>query len=75
LFVTPHSDQNDSNGRALPETLVRRVWAMYELLREARAARHQPWARMYDDGHGPHWKATAEYDGRHVDVWHSALSS
>lgn len=60
--------------QALPETLVSRVRAMYELLRAARATGHQPWARMYDDGHGPHWKATAEYAARHVDVWHSALS-
>lgn len=59
--------------RALPETLVQRVRAMYDLLREAKATGHQPWARMYDDGHGAHWKASAEYVARHIGIWRSAL--
>jgi hypothetical protein len=48
---------------------------MYGLLQEAKESGRQPWARMYDDGHGEHWKASAEYVARHIDVWRSALLS
>jgi tRNA A-37 threonylcarbamoyl transferase component Bud32 len=61
--------------RALPGTLADRVQAMYELLRGAKATGHQPWARMYDDGHGAHWKATTEYVSRHIDIWRNALDN
>lgn len=64
---------NELQRRALPETLVHRVRAMYEFLRVAKATGHQPWARMYDDGHGAHWKASADYVARHIHIWRSAL--
>ncbi|RDV10507.1 aminoglycoside phosphotransferase [Arthrobacter sp. RT-1] len=66
---------DEGQRRALPQTLVHRVQAMYGLLQEAKDSGRQPWARMYDDGHGEHWKASAEYVARHIDVWRSALLS
>lgn len=66
---------DDILRRALPETMILRVRAMYELLREAKATGFQPWARMYDDGHGAHWKATTEYVSQHIGIWRNVLNS
>ncbi|CAI3799373.1 phosphotransferase [Pseudarthrobacter sp. MM222] len=66
---------DDILRRALPETIVLRVRAMYELLCDAKATGFQPWAGMYDDGHGAHWKATTEYVSQHIGGWRKALNS
>ena len=58
---------------ALRGILIDRVQAMYELLHSADASGRQPWARMYNDGHGSHWKATGAYVSRHIDTWRKAL--
>ena len=58
---------------AFPGILIDRVRAMYELLHSADASGRQPWARMYNDGHGSHWKATGAYVSRHIDTWRKAL--
>lgn len=64
---------DDALRRSLPEAMILRVQAMYELLREANATGFQPWAQMYEDGHGVHWKATAAYVSRHINTWRTAL--
>ena len=58
---------------AFPGILIDRVRAMFELLHSADASGRQPWARMYNDGHGSHWKATGAYVSRHIDTWRKAL--
>ncbi|AJT41628.1 phosphotransferase [Psychromicrobium lacuslunae] len=64
---------DEQQRRALPETMVHRVQAMYELLKRANCAGEQPWAAMFDQGHGAHWKATAEYVAEHLEIWREAL--
>lgn len=59
--------------RQLPEMLVRRVQAMYALLRDANETGFQPWARMYDEGHGAHWRATSDFVYRHIGTWRKAI--
>jgi Ser/Thr protein kinase RdoA (MazF antagonist) len=60
----------DEAGRAaLPELLVRRAGAMYELLRTG----GPPWSRLWAEGHGVHWGGAAGYLAAHLPVWRSAL--
>jgi hypothetical protein len=47
---------------------------MYDLLRRSHAAGDEPWASMYAEGHGEHWKGTAEYVARYADVWGRAIN-
>lgn len=58
---------------ALPRTMVERTEAMHDLLRTAHLAGRQPWATMYIEGHGAHWRAATEYVAQHEGVWDEAL--
>jgi hypothetical protein len=40
--------------------VARRTWAMYERLRCGGETGVQPWARLWAEGHGDHWRAAAE---------------
>ena len=65
----------DAAGRtALPDVLVRRTRAMYDLLERGSRTGGQPWARLWDEGHGEHWGAAAGYVAAHTGVWRAALS-
>lgn len=57
----------------LPQAMTERVAAMCELLRSSHAAGAEPWATMYVEGHGAHWRAARVYVERHRDRWASAL--
>ena len=46
---------------------------MYELLESSHETAFQPWADMYVDGHGEHWRAAAEYVLRNQTTWEQAL--
>ncbi|MCA2215008.1 phosphotransferase enzyme family protein [Jidongwangia harbinensis] len=59
---------------ALPAMLARRTRAMADLLRRASATGEQPWARLWDEGHGDRWQGAADYVSAHRDVWRQALS-
>lgn len=51
---------------ALPDAMTQRSRAMYDLLRESHTSTGlQPWASMYVDGHGDHWRATTELIADH----------
>ena len=58
----------------LPDALSRRTEAMYDLLYSSNLAGKEPWASMFADGHGEHWKATAHYVEAHRAVWTAALA-
>lgn len=47
---------------------------MYDLLYSSHLASREPWASMFADGHGEHWKAAAHYVGAYRDVWAAALA-
>ena len=72
-FVDGYGASPDQRQQ-LPEMIVRRVQAMSALLRDAHATGFQPWARMYEEGHGDHWKATTDYAGRHIATWRKAMA-
>jgi Ser/Thr protein kinase RdoA (MazF antagonist) len=58
---------------ALPELLGTRTRAMADLLYRGSVSGEQPWARLWDEGHGEFWGAAAEYAAAHRDRWHTAL--
>jgi Ser/Thr protein kinase RdoA (MazF antagonist) len=64
----------DAAGRAaLPEKLVARTRAMYDLLENGSRTGAGPWARLWAEGHGVHWGGAADYLAAHLPVWRSAL--
>jgi hypothetical protein len=66
--------QADDTLRAeLPATIVRRTEAMLNLLESAHGAGFQPWADMYVNGHGEHWRGAAQYVRQHQSAWEQAL--
>jgi hypothetical protein len=60
---------------ALPSAMLERVTAKYELLRSSHATGVQPWAAMYLNCHGAHWRAALEYVKRHKGLWNHALTA
>lgn len=65
----------DEEGRhQLADLLVRRILSMYNLLRDGHRTGVQPWARLWNDGHGDVWMADATYTERCVDVLRRALT-
>lgn len=64
----------DERGRrGLVELLVPRTLSMHALLEQGSAARRQPWARLWDEGHGRVWQADAAYTAAHLSVLQDAL--
>lgn len=65
---------DDSLRRALPAAMAQRTAAMFNLLKSANEAGFQPWADMYVDGHGEHWRAAAQYVARNQTTWEHTLA-
>jgi Ser/Thr protein kinase RdoA (MazF antagonist) len=64
----------DAAGRAaLPEKLVARTRAMYDLLADGGRTGAMPWSRLWAEGHGVHWGGAADYVAAHLPVWRSAV--
>ena len=60
----------DEAGRAaLPELLVARTRAMYDLLEQGSRTGALPWARLWAEGHGAHWGGAADYVVAHLAAW------
>ena len=59
---------------ALPTTMAKRTEAMFELLRSSNDTGLQPWADMYESGHGEFWRQATEYVTRNQRAWERALS-
>ena len=66
-------DADETLRDALADTLVRRADAMHALLRSSHEAGREPWASMYVDGHGRHWRDTTAHIAAHRDVWARGL--
>lgn len=59
--------------KALPAAMAKRTVAMYKLLKSSHETGFQPWADMYVNGHGEHWRAAADYVLRNQAAWEQAL--
>lgn len=59
----------------LPELIVGHTRGMYELLLHGRNSGTQPWARLWDEGHGAYWRSAAAYVEAHLPTWRAALLS
>ncbi|MFP7761644.1 phosphotransferase [Marisediminicola sp. LYQ85] len=57
----------------LPKAMHRRAAAMRDLLSRSHDTGVEPWASMFADGHGSHWRAVTQYVGSHEQVWLRAL--
>jgi Ser/Thr protein kinase RdoA (MazF antagonist) len=53
--------------------LARRTRAMHAFLGREAARGIQPWARLWQEGHGDAWDADTSYIARREDQWHQAL--
>jgi Ser/Thr protein kinase RdoA (MazF antagonist) len=58
-----------------PELIVGHTRGMYELLLNGMQTGTQPWARLWDEGHGEYWRSAAAYVEAHLSTWRSALMS
>jgi thiamine kinase-like enzyme len=64
---------DEQQRRDLPALTAAHVRGMYDLLRQGAATGSQPWARLWQQGHGDHWGPAADYVQRHLDDWTAAL--
>lgn len=85
----PDQDPNESSSRLaafvegygagtdlrqkLPLAMYQRCTAMYRMLRSSYEAGREPWASMYSNGHGDHWRVVALYVQKHQDLWAQSL--
>jgi hypothetical protein len=46
---------------------------MYDFLADQAAGGTQPWARLWQEGHGQGWRADTEYIERRAAEWRHAL--
>jgi hypothetical protein len=53
--------------------LARRTRAMHAFLAREAARGTQPWARLWQEGHGDTWDADTRYIARREGQWHQAL--
>jgi hypothetical protein len=60
--------------KALPAAMTKRTAAMFNLLKSSNQTGSQPWADMYINGHGEHWRAAAQYVARNQAAWEQALA-
>ncbi|HZL01594.1 MAG TPA: phosphotransferase [Cellulomonas sp.] len=65
----------DDDGRVrLAGLLARRTWSMYDLLDRGHRTGTQPWARLWDEGHGTSWRNDAEWIEAHGAALRTALT-
>jgi Ser/Thr protein kinase RdoA (MazF antagonist) len=64
---------NQTDSEELSPLLVQRTRAMYKLLLNGASSGQQPWARLYAEGHGEHWKQAATYIEENLSCWRHAL--
>jgi len=63
-----------SHREKLPQLMVARTRAMFELGERAAITGEQPWARLHAEGHGSrHWREAADYVEQHLETWKDAL--
>lgn len=67
-------DADEALRKALPAAMAKRTAAMFNLLKSSNETGFQPWADMYVNGHGEHWRAAAQYVVRNQAAWEQALA-
>jgi Ser/Thr protein kinase RdoA (MazF antagonist) len=64
---------DEEQRRLLAPMLARRSRAMYDLLAAGHATGTQPWARLWDAGHGEVWRRDTDYIAQREQDWLTAL--
>lgn len=64
---------DEAQRRDLVPMLARRTRAMHRFLAEQAAAGVQPWAGLWEAGHGRAWEADTDYIEAHEPTWVAAL--
>lgn len=64
---------DDGERSRLLSLLAPRVWSMYELLERGHRTGKQPWASLWDTGHGQTWRASARFVERRHDLLSHAI--
>jgi Ser/Thr protein kinase RdoA (MazF antagonist) len=72
LFADVYGLDQVQREQLLP-MLPRRTRAMHAFLAQQAANGTQPWARLWQQGHGDAWRADTEYIARQLDKWRQAL--
>ncbi len=62
-----------SEREDLPQRIVERTRAMFQLLERSFRTGQQPWARLYSEGHAKHWEDSAAYVERYSKIWKDTL--
>jgi Ser/Thr protein kinase RdoA (MazF antagonist) len=64
---------DEPGRRELAALLHRRTLSMWALLQDGSRRGVQPWARLWDEGHGAYWRADAGYVQQHEQLLLAAL--
>lgn len=67
-------EADESLRSALPAAMAERTAAMFTLLESSHETGYQPWADMFVNGHGEHWRGAAQYVRQHQSAWEQALA-
>ena len=67
-------EADDALRKALPAAMAKRTAAMFNHLKSSNETGFQPWADMYVNGHGEHWRAAAQYVVQNIATWEQALA-
>ncbi|ARQ72406.1 phosphotransferase [Streptomyces marincola] len=73
LFADAYGLDDEEERRALVPLLPQRALAMYDFLKSSHAAGSQPWARLWEEGHGDAWLGHADYAAERAELWTQAL--
>lgn len=65
---------DDAGRERLARTLAPRTWSMHTLLAHGHRTGEQPWARLWDEGHGEVWRHDAEWVEAHAEALRTALT-
>jgi hypothetical protein len=66
-------DLTDGQRHDIIPLLARRTQAMHDFLAQEAAQGNQPWARLWQEGHGRTWHADTRYIARRERQWRQAL--
>lgn len=66
-------DADDALRTQLPRAMAQRTEAMHALLETSHRSGREPWGTMFLEGHGAHWRRTADHVARHEAEWRRAL--
>jgi len=64
---------DEGRRQALVDLLAPRTRSMYDFLADQAVGGTQPWARLWQEGHGQGWRADTEYIERRAAEWRHAL--